>query len=228
LLADDGAEALRARLTDGLVAALRTPLDQVAPALRLCALAPRDRLSEPPFELPITDTAAPVEVAALADAVARELPAGPVRTLLEGLAADPRGPRIAGWLTGVADLVVRLPDGRYAVLDHKTNRLVFRPAGTTEERQRYDQPMMEHVACRDHYVLQGLLYLVALHRWLDRRLDGYDPAHHLGGFGLLFLRGMPPASAPAATGARPGVWWGRPPAAAIVAADRVRGGGGPA
>ena len=34
---------------------------------------------------------------------------------------------------------------------------------------------------RAHYVLQALLYSVALHRYLRWRQPGYDPARHLGG-----------------------------------------------
>jgi exodeoxyribonuclease V beta subunit len=43
---------------------------------------------------------------------------------------------------------------------------------------------------RNHYLLQGLLYGVALHRYLRWRLPGYDPEQHFGGVLYLFLRGM--------------------------------------
>ena len=41
-----------------------------------------------------------------------------------------------------------------------------------------------------HYVLQALLYTVALHRYLRWRLPGYDPERNLAGVLYLFLRGM--------------------------------------
>jgi exodeoxyribonuclease V beta subunit len=44
---------------------------------------------------------------------------------------------------------------------------------------------------RAHYVLQALLYTVALHRYLRWRLPGYDPDRHLGGVYYLFVRGAP-------------------------------------
>ncbi len=43
---------------------------------------------------------------------------------------------------------------------------------------------------RSHYVLQALLYEVALHRYLRWRLPGYAPERNLGGVHYLFLRGM--------------------------------------
>jgi hypothetical protein len=43
---------------------------------------------------------------------------------------------------------------------------------------------------RAHYVLQALLYAVALHRYLRWRQPGYDPQQHLGGVQYLFVRGM--------------------------------------
>ncbi len=210
------------RVARGLVAALETPLDQVARGLCLRDLGPDRRLAEPPFDLPLGDTRTPLPLGAVAGAVAARLPASGVRDGFAALAEPGAAPEVAGWLTGVADLVVRLPDGRYAVLDHKTNRLTGGRPGQVDPPQRYDQPMLLHTARHDLYMLQGLLYLVALHRWLDRRDPGYDPEAHLGGFGLLFLRGMAGPGTPRdAEGRRDGVWWWAPPAEAVVAAARV-------
>ena len=215
-------------VTSGLVAALETPMDQVAPGLRLRDLAPGSWLAEPPFDLPLGDTHAAVALRDVVGVVADHLDPGPVRDGFAALAAPGAAPPVAGWLTGVADLVVRLPDGRFAVLDHKTNRLTHGRPGQLAPPQRYDQPMLEHTARHDLYMLQGLLYLTALHRWLEHRMSGYDPEAHLGGFGLLFLRGMAgPATPRDEQGRRDGVWWWRPPAAAVVAAARVLGGGRP-
>jgi exodeoxyribonuclease V beta subunit len=41
-----------------------------------------------------------------------------------------------------------------------------------------------------HYLLQGLLYSVALHRYLRWRQRDYRPEVHLGGVAYLFVRGM--------------------------------------
>ena len=62
---------------------------------------------------------------------------------------------------------------------------------------------------RAHYVLQALLYSVALHRYLRWRQPGYDPAQHLGPVLYLFVRGMTRA---ARTRAAAGVFTWSPPA----------------
>jgi exodeoxyribonuclease V beta subunit len=78
-----------------------------------------------------------------------------------------------------------------------------------------------------HYPLQAHLYLVALHRYLGWRLEGYDPERHLGGYTYVFLRGTPgPAAAltAAAGGAVPGMVVERPPLARVLALDAALGG----
>jgi exodeoxyribonuclease V beta subunit len=74
------------------------------------------------------------------------------------------------------------------------------------------------------YPLQALLYLVGMHRTLERRLAGYDPERHLGGAAFLFLRGMVGASTPLRDGVRDGVCVWRPSTAAVLAADAVLSG----
>ena len=77
-------------------------------------------------------------------------------------------------------------DGRYYILDYKTNHLGNSPADYTPENIR--AAMGDH-----HYWLQAALYQVALHRLLQTRLADYDPARHLGGIEYLYLRGIDPA-----------------------------------
>ncbi|MDM7463181.1 MAG: exodeoxyribonuclease V subunit beta [Tepidimonas taiwanensis] len=127
-----------------------------------------------------------------AAAEARELD----RLLLTHIASGQPRPTLAavtlhGMLKGFMDLVFE-HDGRYWVLDHKSNALgsddaAYHPAAVQAEvlRQRYDA--------------QAALYLLALHRWLAQRLGtAYDPTRHLGGALCVFWRGV------AAPGA--GVW----------------------
>ena len=78
---------------------------------------------------------------------------------------------------------------RYAIIDYKTNWLA--PAGEPLSRLRTTGRRRSRVEMqRSHYVLQALLYSVALHRYLRWRLPGYDPASDLAGVHYLFLRGM--------------------------------------
>jgi exodeoxyribonuclease V beta subunit len=100
----------------------------------------------------------------------RERPALPERAL-------------RGMLMGFADLVFEV-DGRYWVLDYKSNALGADDAAYT--RDALARSMADH-----RYDVQAAIYLLALHRLLRQRLgDGYDPARHLGGALYLFIRGI--------------------------------------
>jgi exodeoxyribonuclease V beta subunit len=69
------------------------------------------------------------------------------------------------------------------------------------------------------YVLQALLYNVALHRYLSQRLPDYDYCRHFGGSLYLFVRAVRPAWRN--DGVPAGVWCDRPPQALIEALDRL-------
>lgn len=92
------------------------------------------------------------------------------------------GRQLRGLMKGYIDLVFAF-DGRFHVLDYKTNFLGTRSADYRSEA--LDAAMREH-----HYGLQALIYSVALHRYLGRRLDDYDPARHLGEAWYLFVRAI--------------------------------------
>src|SRR5690606_36875661 len=87
--------------------------------------------------------------------------------------------RIEGLMTGKIDLTYAR-DGRWYVLDYKSNRL-----------PRYDQSALAAAMAHSEYDLQALIYTVALHRWLRFRLgDEYDYARDFGGIRYLFCRGL--------------------------------------
>jgi exodeoxyribonuclease V beta subunit len=108
---------------------------------------------------------------------------------------------------GFADLVFEAPDGRFGVLDHKSNALGDDDAAYTPEA-------LAEAVLHHRYDVQGALYLVALHRLLRQRLGGrYQPARQLHGATFLFLRGV------AAAGA--GAWHLAPPRALIEGLDAM-------
>lgn len=109
-----------------------------------------------------------------------------------------------GMLTGFADLILEW-DGRFHVLDYKTNWLGARL--NDYRGASLDAAMAEH-----HYPLQALLYTVALHRYLRQRMDGYTAEQHLGDSRYLFVRAL---------GLEPGlgVWRHRWPVDLIGALD---------
>ncbi|WP_295911604.1 exodeoxyribonuclease V subunit beta [uncultured Xanthomonas sp.] len=93
--------------------------------------------------------------------------------------------RLEGLMTGLIDLTYQ-HDGRWYVLDYKSNRL---PA--------YDPDALARAMAHSEYTLQALIYTVALHRWLRFRLGGaYDYARDFGGVRYLFCRGLDAARDP--------------------------------
>lgn len=209
----------RALLVDGLAAALATPLGPGLGELRLDKLARADRLDELGFELPLVGGDRPhgaLELAGLAEALASRLPAGdPVAAYAPRLGDPAIQASLRGYLTGSLDLVVRTPEGSFAVCDYKTNRLA--PADGALTAHDYRPAALAAEMDRCHYPLQALLYLVALHRYLRWRITGYDPQRHLAGAHYLFLRGMT-GSRSARVGDQPcGVWSWRPPAGVVEA-----------
>ncbi|MEK9776481.1 MAG: PD-(D/E)XK nuclease family protein, partial [Quisquiliibacterium sp.] len=91
---------------------------------------------------------------------------------------------LAGFLKGFIDMVFE-HDGRYFVLDWKSNHLGHRV-------EDYSHQSMWAEMSRHGYQLQALLYSVALHRHLSSRLVDYDPQRHFGGWVYLFMRGVRP------------------------------------
>ncbi len=150
----------------------------------LHSLAERDRRAEIEFHFAMQPTAVPALLDLLhAHGVVRERHGFGLRRRLEGL------------MTGKIDLTY-VRDGRWHVLDYKSNRL-----------PRYDAAQLAAAMAHSEYDLQALVYTVALHRWLRFRLgDGYDYARDFGGIRYLFCRGLD-ASCPSSPEApAPGVF----------------------
>ena len=87
--------------------------------------------------------------------------------------------QLEGLMTGLVDLTYR-HDGRWYVLDYKSNRL-----------PGYDAAALDAAMAHSEYDLQALIYTLALHRWLRFRLGAsYDYARDFGGIRYLFCRGL--------------------------------------
>jgi exodeoxyribonuclease V beta subunit len=89
---------------------------------------------------------------------------------------------INGLLKGFIDLVAER-QGRYYVIDYKSNRL-------GGDADAYTASAMRDSILRERYDLQYALYTLALHRQLRARLPGYDYELHVGGVAYLYLRGV--------------------------------------
>ena len=150
---------------------LSTPLPVgTARPLVLAGVPASRRLAELEFHLPAHDLAAPA-----------------LNALLQRLGVKaPRldFARLRGYLVGHIDLVVE-HNGRYFVVDWKSNHLGDRPAD-------YGERPLAAAMVQHGYHLQSLLYGVALDRHLRRCLPGYEPEMHFGGSLYLFVRGVRP------------------------------------
>ncbi|WAC55650.1 UvrD-helicase domain-containing protein [Gordonia sp. SL306] len=178
------------RLSTALVGVLTTPLGFGD----LWQVRPGNRLAELDFEFPLatgpqstTGTVpAAVTMASIADLMDRHLPDDDPLIGFGARLRELPPQRIRGFLTGSIDSVLRTPDGRFVVVDYKTNRL--RPGDLTAED--FDRASMAAEMISANYPLQALLYSVALHRYLRWRLPGYDATEHLGPVQYHFVRGM--------------------------------------
>lgn len=117
-----------------------------------------------------------------------------------------------GYLRGFIDSVFY--DGeRYFLIDYKSNHLGSRQADYLPDR--LIQPMIDH-----DYILQYLIYSLALDRHLSQRLAGYDYEEHFGGVYYLFLRGLAETHVPGC-----GVFFDRPSREMIDRASSLLGHG---
>ncbi len=226
-----------AEVAAGLALVLQTPLGGELGATALAQVQRRDRLDELSFELPLAGGDEPrsaPRVRAIGELLERHIGADePLAGYGKRLADPSMSATLRGYLTGSIDLVLRVrgpgahdpnrdPDrlarDRYAIIDYKTNWLArpaeplsfahYTPAALAEEMQR------------SHYVLQGLLYSVALHRYLRWRLPDYEPETDLAGIHYLFVRGM---VGPALPGS--GVFHWHPPSGLISELSDLLAGG---
>lgn len=124
----------------------------------------------------------------------------------ENAAGQLNFPEFKGMMHGFIDLIFR-HNGRYYLADYKSNKL-----------QDYAEAGLDAAMQIHHYPLQGLIYSLALHRYLQQRLPGYSFANHFGGIYYLFTRGMKPDSTA-------GIWFRRPDEKLIISLDDCFGRG---
>ena len=147
----------------------------------LNGLKKSDRLEEMEFHFPVSSSFLPE--------LTQRLPAhSKLRVYLDRVSTeDFRRIEAGGYLKGLIDLTFR-KDGKYFILDWKSNKLGGHSDGFGQEE--LEREMFTH-----HYVLQYHLYVVALHRFLLRRVKDYNYEKNFGGVYYLFLRGMKKGSA---------------------------------
>ena len=120
-----------------------------------------------------------------------------ITELLKGKVAVSGG-SFKGFIRGFMDLVFKL-DGKYYLLDWKSNRL-------GNKISDYGELSMEREMKKHNYVLQYMLYLSALDRYLKLRDPDYSYEKDFGGVYYIFLRGVT-----AENGYKTGIYKDRPP-----------------
>lgn len=164
---EDAENLLYQSVAEWLKDILRTPLYQ---GFRLNQLQQEQYLSEFPFYLALSDRVlAMTRIQQLFAEYGLNMP-----ELLEA--------RSARYLNGSIDLVYF--DGqRYHIADYKSNYL-------GDDLADYRSDNIAQSMSLASYWLQAGLYLIALHRYLQVKMQDYQIEQHLGGATYLYLRGM--------------------------------------
>jgi exodeoxyribonuclease V beta subunit len=176
-------------VTHGLDLAIRTPLE--VGGFSLADLPRSSRLDELEFTIPVRGGFDASTSALTTLGLAQVFDDGGGPGLPDGWADELRRLRflpLRGFLGGFIDLVF-VHEGRWYVVDYKSNKLGTRYADYAKDRLA--EPMVH-----GQYVLQYHLYALALHRYLGLRLPDYDYETSFGGVYYLFLRGMRPDLGP--------------------------------
>ncbi len=172
-------EHLAQLVTPWLQQVLETPLQ---PDSQFCLqhLATKDRIDELGFYYPIEN----LNLQSVKKLLIEYYPDSIIHSAINRLTSR----NIHGWMRGFIDLVYRENDSYY-LADYKSNWLGI-------DQQAYHSDNLLNTIANQHYYLQYLIYSVALHRFLELRLEDYDYQQHFGGVYYLFLRGMSPQATP--------------------------------
>ena len=217
----------RAKIVEGIIASIHAPLGDPFAGNTLHSLGTTHRLSELEFNfhLPHND----VEAFPLSKIGALMLEHGDLDPYLTAYAQDIAENRstitVAGYMTGFIDAAFRVKSENsepvYVVADYKTNRL-HKPAKEHENPLTpYHPDNLVASMVKEGYILQALVYSVALHRYLQWRQPGYDPNIHLGGAAYLYVRGMTGHSTDEPTPRPYGVYHWRPTTDLVLALDAL-------
>ena len=177
----------------------RTPIPLAGVALP--DLDPQRTLREWSFMVPV----GAITPQRLATAV-RHHAGEPILSEYSGRLAGLQQDALDGYLTGVADFAFE-HEGRWYVFDWKSTNLGSRLEDYAPER-------LHEAAVDRHYILQLYIYALGLHRYLQTRMPDYDYNRHIGGAGVVFLRGIDGRS-------DNGFYVLRPPLALIQAMDEM-------
>jgi exodeoxyribonuclease V beta subunit len=183
----------RALITAGLSTAFRAPLGSPFEGNTLRSLGKNNRLSELEFNFRLPQDS-PFTLRRIGELMLEHGDLDPKLTVYaQSIADKSTSARVAGFMRGFIDAVFRIEAESgpvYVVADYKSNRLHDPKNEDAHPLAAYHPDALVEPMGRNDYILQALVYSVALHRYLRWRQPGYDPNVHLGGSAYLFLRGM--------------------------------------
>lgn len=209
-------------ITSGLILALDSPLGEPFGGSTLRQLGRRHRLSEMRFDHLLPQDRA-FTFGDIGELLAVE-PGLPAEIASFAVVLKDRRwatTRVAGSMNGSIDAVFRVAnDGetRFFVADYKSDML--HAPSDTNPLDAYTSSRIGAKMPEKGYIVQALVYAVALHRFLRWRLgDTYDFDRHFGGVSYLFVRGM--VGTRGKDGQPHGVWHWQPPRALVESLDRL-------
>jgi exodeoxyribonuclease V beta subunit len=219
-------EKKRQLIIDGILKSFHAPLGEPFAGNTLTTLGAAHRLSELEFNFHLPQNSigafSPNKIGELM------LEHGQLNGLLfdyaQEIASSNYSSVIAGFMNGSIDAVFRVNAGSnplYIVSDYKTDRLYnSEKSGANPLVAYHPENLVTHMI-DSGYILQAMVYSVALHRYLQWRQPGYDPDIHLGGTAYLFLRGMTGFNTDEATPRPLGVFHWKPTTALVLALDAL-------
>ena len=158
---------------------LSVRLDPERSDFTLSHIRNKDRLNELEFYFPLNSISPKKLNSIFAKYAGPALPTG-LPAHIERLDFTP----VRGFMKGFIDMVFQFQN-RFCLLDWKSNFL----GGSVED---YGQEALAAAMKDEFYIVQYHIYTVALDKYLQLRLPGYNYETHFGGVYYIFLRGVDP------------------------------------
>ncbi len=203
-----------------VTAALRTPFGgpsgTVFRDVCFADIRPTDRLAEMRFEMALPLAGSGLMASAIGRLLVRALPPGdPLGPYAESLADRSFDIPLAGLINGSVDAVLRLPGfppaaPRLVIADYKSNKLHDRVA--LNPLAAYEPARLVEAMGQSHYILQAILYGIAVYRLIRWRLPDSDADGCIAGIVYAFIRGTQGPDTPTdEAGRRYGMFTWQPP-----------------
>jgi exodeoxyribonuclease V beta subunit len=222
----------RVKITDGIIASIHAPLGGPFASNTLHTLGTTHRLSELEFNFHLPQSGSgSFSLSEIGSLMSQHGNLDPhLAAFAQDIASNPSTVTVAGYMNGFIDAVFRINTDTgspvYVVADYKTDRLYNTTNAQENPLIAYHPDNLVTSMVKNRYILQALVYSVALHRYLRWRQPGYDPNIHLGGAAYLYIRGMTGHSTDEPTPRPYGVYHWRPATALVLALDALFAGKG--